>query len=119
MDELRAGLSLATEDELQALTQMLFSRRFNPIDYAVVPTPAEIQTLGREQQIRQVEQRFRFLAADGLTVLRGQTHQLSYRTMLLAVCRNLGVTATEAMATGDIEADALVNRKLHGGWKLG
>ncbi|MEO0410142.1 MAG: hypothetical protein AAF289_22580 [Cyanobacteria bacterium P01_A01_bin.135] len=116
MDELRAGLSLASDDELQALTQMLFSRRFNPLDYATVPTPAEVQALGREQQIRQVEQRFRFLAADGLTVLRGQTHELSYRTILLAVCRNLSVTVTEAMATSDIEAEIFLFL-LHRTWK--
>ena len=116
MDELRTGLNLASDDELQAVTQLLFSRRFNPIDYAVVPTPVDIQALGRRQQILQVEQRFRFLAADGLTVLRGQTRQLSYRAILLGVCRNLDISVSPAMTTNDIEAEVFLSL-LHRTWK--
>lgn len=116
MDELRSGLNLASYDELQALIEMLFVRRFNPIDYAVVPTSADIQTLDRPQQILQIEQRFRFLAADGMTVLRGQTRQLSYRSILIGVSRNLGLTDVGGLSTGDIEAEIFLHL-LHRSWK--
>ncbi len=120
MDELRVGLELASDDELQALASMLFSRRFNPIDYAVVPTPLAIQTLARAQQIDQIEQRFRFLAADGITVLRGQSRQLSYRQVLLAVCRNLSLSEILSVAgelsTEDLEAELFLHL-LYRSWK--
>jgi len=37
LDELRAGLALATEEELRQITQILFHRRFNPLDYWQTP----------------------------------------------------------------------------------
>ncbi|MGF1512282.1 MAG: YaaW family protein [Elainellaceae cyanobacterium] len=120
MDELRVGLELASDDELRALASMLFSRRFNPLDYAVVPKPLDIQSLSRAQQIDQIDQRFRFLAADGITVLRGQSHQLSYRQILLTVCRNLGLSDTLSQAdrlpTADVEAEIFLHL-LHRTWK--
>ncbi|MGB3612634.1 MAG: hypothetical protein WBA10_02485 [Elainellaceae cyanobacterium] len=116
MDELRAGLNLASDEELQALTEMLFSRRFNPIDYAMVPTPLDVKALGRTRQIVQIDQRFRFLAADGMTVLRGQASQLSYRQVLLAVCRNLRLKDVSTLSTGDIEAEIFLHL-LHRSWK--
>ena len=44
MDELRAGLALATEEELRQITQILFHRRFNPLDYWQTPEPISIQS---------------------------------------------------------------------------
>lgn len=39
MNELRAALELATEEELQDLTEILFRRRLNPLDYLTTPIP--------------------------------------------------------------------------------
>ncbi|MDY7016398.1 MAG: hypothetical protein SVX43_22930, partial [Cyanobacteriota bacterium] len=73
MDELRAALELATEDELQQLTKILFSRRLNPLDYWQTPDVIEVQSRDRQAWLDGLEERFRYLAADGLTVLRGRT----------------------------------------------
>ena len=48
MDELRTVLELATEDELQDLTAILFSRKFNPLDYVHTPEPIEVQSQDRK-----------------------------------------------------------------------
>lgn len=47
LDELRSALELATEDELTQLTQILFCRKFNPLDYLQTPLPVEVQSLDR------------------------------------------------------------------------
>ncbi|MEL7241115.1 MAG: hypothetical protein AAGM40_02035, partial [Cyanobacteria bacterium J06573_2] len=71
MDELRAALELATEEELQDMTAILFSRKFNPLDYLQTPEPIEVQSQNRQAWLDAIEERFCFLAADGMTVLRG------------------------------------------------
>jgi hypothetical protein len=73
VDELRSALELATEEELQGLTEILFRPKFNPLDYFYTPDPIAVQSSARHQWISQLEQRFRFLAADGLTVLHGRS----------------------------------------------
>jgi hypothetical protein len=77
LDELRSALELATEDELKQLTQILFCRKFNPLDYWKTPQPIEIQSQDWQTWLDSLEKRFRYLAADGLTVLRGKTRQSS------------------------------------------
>ena len=62
---MRSALELATEDELQQLTELLFCRRFNPLDYVHTPQPIDIQSRDREAWLDAIEQRFRYLAADG------------------------------------------------------
>jgi hypothetical protein len=64
LDELRTALELATEEELQDLTAILFGRKFNPLDYVHTPEPIEVQSQDREAWIDTLEERFRFLAAD-------------------------------------------------------
>ncbi|MGB3671896.1 MAG: hypothetical protein WA984_17420, partial [Phormidesmis sp.] len=83
MDELRSGLELATNDELHAMAQLLFQPKFNPIDYLYTLQPVDISKRSREAQITLLDQRFRYLAADGFTVLRHQTQRVSYRQTLL------------------------------------
>ena len=73
MNELRAALELATEEELQDLTSLLFQRKFNPLDYLRGLHPDRVQSRDRTTWLNALEQRFRFLAADGLTVLKGRT----------------------------------------------
>lgn len=89
MQELRTVLALATEDELTEITRILFQPKFNPLDYLGTPAPAEICSQDRETWVYAIERRFQYLAADGLTVLRGRYYGLSYRDVLLQVCRHL------------------------------
>lgn len=108
MDELRAVLELATEEELQGLTDILFCRKFNPLDY-VQPDPIDIQSQDREVWLDAIEERFRFLAADGMTVLRGRTRQVTYRQALIRVCRYLKIPYSVKLSTTDLEAEIFLN----------
>lgn len=109
MDELRSALELATEEELQGLTEILFRRQFNPLDYVQTPDPIDVQSLDREEWMDAIEERFRFLAADGLTVLRGRTSEVSYRQALIQVCRYLKIPYSKRLSTTDIEAEIFLN----------
>lgn len=108
MDELRSGLELATDDELHAIAQLLFQPKFNPLDYLYTPQPVDISKRDRPDQIQLVEQRFRYLAADGFTVLRSQTQQVSYRQTLLQVCRYLKMRRYEALPTDELESEVFL-----------
>jgi uncharacterized protein YaaW (UPF0174 family) len=109
VDELRAGLELATDDELQTLTEILFSRKFNPLDYVCVPHPIDVQSRDRQAWIDALEDRFRFLAADGITVLRRKTNQVSYRHVLIQVCRHLKISYGQDYSTAELEAEIFLN----------
>ena len=105
LDELRVVLELATEEELQNLTTILFSRKFNPIDYIKTPEPIEVQSQSHQKWPDAIDQRFRFLAADGMTVLRGQTNHVSYRQALIQVCKYLRISYSHNLETVDLEAE--------------
>ncbi|MBV5260837.1 hypothetical protein FLX56_20685 [Synechococcus moorigangaii CMS01] len=105
MDELRTALELATDEELQHLTQLLFRRQFNPLDYWYTPQPSAIRSQKRDRQIQSLEARFRFLAADGVTVLRGQTSALTYRQVLFQVGEFLKIPCGTDLETTEIEAE--------------
>ncbi len=109
MDELRSALDLATEEELQALTEMLFRPKFNPLDYLNRLDPLEVQSGSRQQWLDRLEQRFRFLAADGFTVLHGQSQAMTYRQTLIQVCRYLRLPYAEAWPTEDLEAEVFLH----------
>jgi uncharacterized protein YaaW (UPF0174 family) len=109
LDELRAVLELATEEELQDLTAILFSRKFNPLDYVHTPEPIDVQSQGRKAWIDALEQRFRFLAADGMTVLRGRTKQVTYREALIQVCKYLKIPYSSELTTVDLEAEVFLH----------
>ena len=109
MDELRTALELATEEELQQLTDILFQRKFNPLDYVHTPEPIDIQCQDREIWLDAIEQRFRFLAADGMTVLRGRTREVTYRQALIQVCRYLKIPYSNKFSTTDLEAEIFLN----------
>lgn len=108
LDELRAALELANEDELQDLTAILFSRKFNPLDYVHTPEPIEIQSQNRNAWLDSLENRFRFLAADGMTVLRGRTKQVTYRQALVQVCKYLKIPYSQDLTTIDLEAEVFL-----------
>jgi uncharacterized protein YaaW (UPF0174 family) len=109
LDELRAVLELATEEELQDLTAILFSRKFNPLDYVHTPQPIEVQSQDRQVWLDALEDRFRFLAADGMTVLRGRTEQVTYRQALIQVCKYLKIPYYDDLATVDLEAEVFLH----------
>lgn len=109
MDELREALELATEEELQGLTEILFRRKFNPLDYVQTPDPIEIQSQDRDAWLDAIEQRFRFLAADGITVLRGRTSEVTYRQALIQVCRYLKIPYSNQLSTTDLEAEVFLH----------
>jgi len=109
VNELRAALELATDDELQQITQILFARKFNPFDYVAVPTPAEVQSRDRRAWLDAIERRFRFLAADGLTVLRDRTRELTYRQVLVRVCHHLSIAVSPELSATDLEAEIFLH----------
>jgi uncharacterized protein YaaW (UPF0174 family) len=109
LDELRAALELATEEELKDLTAILFSRKFNPLDYVHTPEPIEVQSQDYDTWLDSIEHRFRFLAADGMTVLKGQTNRVTYRQALIQVCKYLKIPYSAHLATVDIEAEVFLH----------
>lgn len=82
VDDLRESLILATEDERHALIELLFRPKFNPLDYLNTAPPELVKGLSWESQLEAIEARFRFLAADGITVICGDSQLLSYREIL-------------------------------------
>jgi len=109
LDELRTALDLATEEELQQLTVILFRRKFNPLDYLHRNDVIEIQSQSREAWLDALEERFRFLAADGITVLQGRTREITYRQTLIQVCRYLKIPYSQHLTTTDIEAEIFLH----------
>lgn len=109
MDELRSALELATEEELQHITQVLFQPKFNPLDYWQTPQPLEIQSQSKNAWIDSLEERFRYLAADGFTVLRGNAQSLSYRKILIQVCLYLKIPYSQQMSTTEIESEIFLS----------
>lgn len=111
MDELRSALELATEEELQALTEILFRPKFNPLDYLHTPDPWVVQSSSRQHWLDQLESRFRFLAADGFTVLQGKSQQVTYRQVLLEVCHHLQLPLSEGQSwsIGELEAEVFLH----------
>jgi len=116
VDELRSALELATEDELHALTEMLFRPKFNPLDYLNRLDPLTVRCGSRQQWLDRLEQRFRFLAADGLTVLNGQSQTMTYRQTLAQVCRYLRLPYAETWPTEDLEAEVFLHL-IESAWK--
>jgi uncharacterized protein YaaW (UPF0174 family) len=100
---------LATEEELQQLTHILFGRKFNPIDYLQLPDPAAVQNQTLSGWLDALERRFRYLAADGMTVLSGKTQAFSYRQTLIQVCHYLKIPYSNAMSTTDIESEIFLH----------
>lgn len=109
MDELRSALELASEEELKQLTEILFSRKFNPLDYLQAPDPISVQSQGWETWLDALEERFRYLAADGMTVLRQRTEKVSYRESLVRICHYLKLPYSNQMATTEIEEEIFLH----------
>lgn len=104
-DELRIALELATEEELHELTEILFRPKFNPLDYVNKLNPLDIQSLPHGVRLDALETRFRFLAADGVTVLQRRTAQVSYRDILIQVCRHLQLPYDHDMPATALESE--------------
>jgi hypothetical protein len=67
------------------------------------PSVPSVQYSGREALVRKIEHRFRFLAADAGSTLRGTWP--SYRQTLLAIHSHLNVPCPSDLATHDLEAE--------------
>jgi uncharacterized protein YaaW (UPF0174 family) len=109
VDELRVALELATEEELRELTDILFRPKFNPLDYVNKLDPLDIQSLPTEEWLDALEDRFRFLAADGVTILQRRSDRLSYRHILIQVCRHLRLAYYSDMATVELESEIFLH----------
>ncbi len=108
-DELYKALSLATDEELDQIATVLFQRRFNPLDYLIAPPIAEVQSKSREELIEAIAQRFKFLAADGFTVLRGGAKKITYRQVLERVCQYLKVKYKRSQTVAEIESELFLH----------
>ena len=112
MDDLWEGLALADDEERLALIELLFRPKFNPVDYVKTAAPEQVASLPWEQQVDAIAARFRLLAADGVTVIRGESWSISYRDILLQTCRhlkldagNLGSSQLSNLSNLEIEAE--------------
>lgn len=109
MDELRLALELANDDERQALSELLFRPKLNPLDHLRQLDPLAIQSLGRQAQLDKLEYRLRYLAADGFTVLQGQSDRLSYRQIVVQVCQHLRLPYSDDFSTMDLESEVFLH----------
>lgn len=112
MDDLRESLILASVDERYALIDLLFRPKFNPLDYWQTATPAQIKALPLESQLAAIAERFRFLAADGMTVIRGESQSLSYREILFEASDYLKIDPDchqGELTNADLEAEIFLN----------
>ncbi|MEM6836480.1 MAG: hypothetical protein AAF609_06460, partial [Cyanobacteria bacterium P01_C01_bin.120] len=109
MNELRAALELATEDELQTLTELLFRPKYNPLDYFQNLDPLTVQRNDRAAWLDQLEARFRYLAADGLTVIRGDSDRVSYRRVLMQICQHLRIAYADTFSTVELESEVFLH----------
>ena len=116
MNELSNVLTLATDEELHQIADILFRRKFNPLDYFGTPPVQELQSWDREELISAIAKRFRFLAADGLTVLRRKTGNVSYREVLERVCQHLNIKYSKNQTVEDIESELFLNL-ISNSWK--
>ena len=116
MNELSNVLELATDEELHQLADILFRRKFNPLDYFATPPVRELQGWDREALIGAIAKRFRFLAADGLTVLRRKTSNVSYRQVLERVCQHLNIKYSQNQTIEDLESELFLNL-INNSWK--
>jgi len=116
MNELSGVLELATDDELHQIADILFRRKFNPLDYVVSPPVQELQSWDRDELIEAIAKRFKFLAADGFTVLRRQTSNVSYRQVLERVCQHLNIKYSKNQNIEDIESELFLNL-INNSWK--
>ena len=87
MDELSDVLTLATDQELHHIADILFRRKFNPLDYVVTPPVQELQSW----------------------VLRRKTGDVSYREVLERVCQHLNIKYSKKQSVEDIESELFLN----------
>lgn len=113
---MRVALDLATDEELESLTEILFRRKFNPLDYVCTPEPIAVLCQDRQAWIDSIEARFRFVAADGMTVLKGRTRHMTYRQILLQVCRYLKISYSLSFSTEELESEVFLHL-LQRAWK--
>ena len=75
-----------------------------------------MQSRDREAWLDAIDRRFRYLAADGLTVLRGRFHEVTYRDVLVRVCQHLRLPYGETWTATELEAEIFLHL-LDRAWK--
>ncbi len=105
MNDFIEALHLATDEELWQIAEILFQRGLNPLDYFTLPPLVEVQSLDRGELISKIIDRFQFLAADGMTVLKGKTQSLQYRDVLKRVFWHLKMRCSSSVTTHELESE--------------
>ncbi|GIL88906.1 hypothetical protein Vretimale_16868 [Volvox reticuliferus] len=109
--ELWAVLDLCTDDELEALYNILHSTSpFSPVIKSLLverDEPALVSLRGRRSVMHKVEAHFRFLAADSVHLLRGA--RPSYREVLLDVREKLDIRCSRNLSTYDLETEIFLH----------
>ncbi|EFJ44503.1 hypothetical protein VOLCADRAFT_95192 [Volvox carteri f. nagariensis] len=109
--ELWAVLDMCTDDELEALYNILHSTSpFSPIIKSLLverDEPALVSLRGRRSVMHKVEAHFRFLAADSVHLLRGA--RPSYREVLLNVRDKLDIRCSRNLSTFDLETEIFLH----------
>ncbi|GLC36370.1 hypothetical protein PLESTB_000769200 [Pleodorina starrii] len=109
--ELWAVLDMCTDDELEALYNILHSTSpFSPIVKSLLverDEPALVSLRGRRSVMHKVEAHFRFLAADSAHLLRGA--RPSYREVLLNVRDKLDIRCSRNLSTYDLETEIFLH----------
>jgi uncharacterized protein YaaW (UPF0174 family) len=115
MNELREVLAVASDEELHQIADILFRRAINPLDYFATPLVAEIVHHQRNDLIELLVQRFRFLAADGWSVLRRRTATVSYGDTLRRVIQFLKLRVPPGGTIAQLEAEIFLHL-MHQSW---
>ncbi|GIL65383.1 hypothetical protein Vafri_19137 [Volvox africanus] len=109
--ELWAVLDICTDDELEALYNILHSTSpFSPVIKSLLverDEPALVSLRGRRSVMHKVEAHFRFLAADSVHLLRGA--RPSYREVLLDVRDKLDIRCSRNLSTYDLETEIFLH----------
>ncbi|GBG77379.1 hypothetical protein CBR_g23710 [Chara braunii] len=116
--ELRRAFELATDDELQELTNILYGKSlFSPLLKSIAPGDGskagdwdeDIYAIegGREALLRRLEARFLFLAADAKGTLSGR--RPTYRDVLVQVKNRLQIACSSRLTTADLEAEIFLH----------
>lgn len=107
--DIQQVLEIATDGELKEIFNVLHSKSlFSPIVKSAVTGHAEGGLPhDREDQIRVIERRFRFLAANAGDTLRGRLP--TYRETLLEIRKQLHVDCSLTLSTIDLETEIFLH----------
>ncbi|KAL6750299.1 hypothetical protein V8C86DRAFT_2817219 [Haematococcus lacustris] len=112
--ELWQVLDLCSNEELEAIYNELHTvSLLSPVVKSLMTEnePPLLEQRGRPSVMHKIEARFRFLAADSNSLLRGA--RPSYREALLAIRERLGVRCSSNLSTFDLETELFLHILQH------